>query len=420
MPGVDDKPLEDFKKTIYSEKPDRTYVKGTIIKHPDGTYDGTGTFKTSGGQFKDWNSLSPEERQEIINEFENERTNWAKEYQNVPPSLGQQPCDNDADGDGVPNSSDNCPQYGQSNSNQSDVDCDGVGDICDNCPSIYNPTQADCNANGIGDACEGGSTTSTQYAQTLTLPIPDNNSAGVSTTIHVPDSGTIADLRVDLGIAHGRQSDLVVTLKHGTQTINLINRPGTAQPLAGCGAGATGYTAADFGTPGLPLQLNGCAPLPIDCYDGTGTGQAGYVGPAHASRLLEAFAGANKQGDWQLTVSDQAAGNTGTLNEWRLTFQTLATTIPKILFGQTVFATSKTTLGWSSPADIDLIRGDLTGVASYVVIGRSSLFAVNSISIGGDNPPPGGGFYYVVRRGGTCGSWQSSLGLETDRDVVIP
>jgi hypothetical protein len=35
-----------------------------------------------------------------------------------------------------------------------DTDGDGRPDSIDNCPSITNPTQADCNSNGIGDACE--------------------------------------------------------------------------------------------------------------------------------------------------------------------------------------------------------------------------------------------------------------------------
>ncbi len=38
----------------------------------------------------------------------------------------------DADGDGVPDASDNCPTV--SNSDQSDSDGDGVGDACDKCP----------------------------------------------------------------------------------------------------------------------------------------------------------------------------------------------------------------------------------------------------------------------------------------------
>jgi PKD repeat protein len=75
----------------------------------------------------------------------------------------------DADGDGVADGIDNCPNV--KNGSQADSDGDGVGDACesatptdsdgdgvadatDNCPSVANPDQADSNGNGIGDACE--------------------------------------------------------------------------------------------------------------------------------------------------------------------------------------------------------------------------------------------------------------------------
>jgi hypothetical protein len=58
----------------------------------------------------------------------------------------------DADHDGVPDSSDNCPAV--ANPTQTDIDGDGIGDACDNCPKVSNPDQKDSNGNGIGDACE--------------------------------------------------------------------------------------------------------------------------------------------------------------------------------------------------------------------------------------------------------------------------
>jgi Thrombospondin type 3 repeat len=71
----------------------------------------------------------------------------------------------DTDGDGVPDSSDNCPNL--KNADQVDTDRDGMGDACDldddndgvpdlkdNCKLVANPTQADSNGNGIGDACD--------------------------------------------------------------------------------------------------------------------------------------------------------------------------------------------------------------------------------------------------------------------------
>ncbi len=71
----------------------------------------------------------------------------------------------DGDGDGLPDSNDNCPN--QANSDQVDFDQDGLGDLCDadldgdgwpndddNCPNAVNPSQTDLDSDGIGDVCD--------------------------------------------------------------------------------------------------------------------------------------------------------------------------------------------------------------------------------------------------------------------------
>ena len=73
------------------------------------------------------------------------------DYINIYGGAGQtsgNPCDGqggDADGDGICNNQDNCPN--NANANQSDSDGDGIGDVCDN-------------NNGGGDPCSVGSVTS--------------------------------------------------------------------------------------------------------------------------------------------------------------------------------------------------------------------------------------------------------------------
>jgi hypothetical protein len=57
----------------------------------------------------------------------------------------------DTDGDGIPDSLDNCLRV--SNPDQADADGDGFGDACDNCPHNANPDQKDSNGDGVGDAC---------------------------------------------------------------------------------------------------------------------------------------------------------------------------------------------------------------------------------------------------------------------------
>ena len=74
-------------------------------------------------------------------------------------------CDGDDDGDGVADTKDNCPL--NKNAGQLDTDGDGKGDACDadddndgvkdaddNCPKTANKGQADADNDGIGDACE--------------------------------------------------------------------------------------------------------------------------------------------------------------------------------------------------------------------------------------------------------------------------
>jgi Ca2+-binding RTX toxin-like protein len=78
----------------------------------------------------------------------------------------------DTDGDGVPNTSDNCDDV--ANPAQTDTDHDGIGDACDstptvpdvdtdgdgvpdtldNCDTTKNPNQSDKDKDGIGDACD--------------------------------------------------------------------------------------------------------------------------------------------------------------------------------------------------------------------------------------------------------------------------
>ncbi len=71
----------------------------------------------------------------------------------------------DTDGDGVPNSTDNCPQ--DPNPGQRDTDGDGLGNKCDpdddndqvrdesdNCPLVANPGQRDSDGDGVGNACD--------------------------------------------------------------------------------------------------------------------------------------------------------------------------------------------------------------------------------------------------------------------------
>lgn len=78
----------------------------------------------------------------------------------------------DLDGDGIPDTEDNCPCT--VNPFQSDPDGDGIGYMCDNCPYVRNVDQRDTDGDGVGDACDTEPTTSSPTTTTSIMypPMP--------------------------------------------------------------------------------------------------------------------------------------------------------------------------------------------------------------------------------------------------------
>ena len=58
----------------------------------------------------------------------------------------------DTDGDGKPDTADNCPMT--ANADQRDHDGDGKGDVCDHCPHLMNAADPDGDGDGVGDNCD--------------------------------------------------------------------------------------------------------------------------------------------------------------------------------------------------------------------------------------------------------------------------
>ncbi len=111
------------------------------------------------------------------------------------------------------------------------------------------------------------------------LAIPDNNTTGVSTSIHVGQDSEVTSITMDLNLTHTYIGDLMVKLTSpaGT-TVILHNRSG----------GSSDNIIGNYPDDLTPDQS------------------------------LDAFLGENMSGNWRLTVSDHAGYDTGTINDWCL------------------------------------------------------------------------------------------------------
>lgn len=150
------------------------------------------------------------------------------------------------------------------------------------------------------------------YTATPNLAIADgtgSSTAGATTTsiLNVPDAFNITGLKVNLKINHTKIGDLVIKLTHPDGTLRTLwNRTCNSASFSGID-----MTFAD-----------GTGSISTACASPT-------VGTHQASQAATALSGYNNKtsaGNWTLTVTDNAANNTGTLVTWGLDFGcTLAT-----------------------------------------------------------------------------------------------
>jgi len=152
-------------------------------------------------------------------------------------------------------------------------------------------------------------TTANLICSTPGLALPDNTPAGVTTDINVASGGPLQTMELQLDISHTWVGDLIIRLEHveSATSIELMNRPVGANATFGCNADNVNTTVAD----GAPLSLQ------TGCNDGA-TNEA-YPNPAYSpNEPMSTFAGVPLAGTWRLSVSDNAGGDLGTINEWCL------------------------------------------------------------------------------------------------------
>jgi hypothetical protein len=140
----------------------------------------------------------------------------------------------------------------------------GASGVRDNC---FSPDGSLCGATPPPPPPEEGTRT---YQSTTSVAIPDDDEAGITSTIAVPDAVTPRTVTVDLDVTHTYVGDLRVTLFHG----------------------------------GVEVVL----------WDNAGGSDDDIV----QSFPVEQFIGAPAVGDWTIKIVDSAARDVGTLNRWTI------------------------------------------------------------------------------------------------------
>ncbi len=141
--------------------------------------------------------------------------------------------------------------------------------------------------------------------ETLPLAITDNAPAGVTSTITVAEDITLTDLEVALQINHTWVGDLVVSLTSpGGTTVTLLDQPGVPASTFGCSSDNMDVVFSDAAS--------------VDPETSCPAGPPWLSGPVLPTQALSAFDGESTVGTWTLTVSDNAAGDTGDIVNWSL------------------------------------------------------------------------------------------------------
>ncbi|MGB0714772.1 MAG: proprotein convertase P-domain-containing protein [Phycisphaerae bacterium] len=195
----------------------------------------------------------------------------------------------------------------------------GGGEIC---PALgacccigdcFVSTEADCDAqNGNwleGENCDLPAGEVSDYTNAPALDIPDGDPAGASDVINVADSFTVQDVNISVAVTHTWIGDICATVEHNGTSVQVISRIG--DPALGCAGGCCACGDDNFS---ISLDDSGTDLPPCS----GGDNLAGIYLPAEA---LSAFNGMDSAGDWTITIADNAAADTGTLDSWTVSLQ---------------------------------------------------------------------------------------------------
>ncbi|MDF1564177.1 MAG: lamin tail domain-containing protein [Deltaproteobacteria bacterium] len=163
-------------------------------------------------------------------------------------------------------------------------------------------------AGGAGSpGAAGGCFSFVTYSSTPGLAVPDNGATGspcdsVGSAVDsfvVSETGLVLDVNVLVDVTHTWDSDLMFWLGFDNG-----GTPICVELSTGNGSWDANYTQTLFDDEATTPITSGSAP---------------FTGAYQPEGLLSDFDGVSMNGTWTLYVADDASGDTGTLNEWRLT-----------------------------------------------------------------------------------------------------
>ena len=163
-----------------------------------------------------------------------------------------------------------------------------------------------CN-NACGLDTSGCVQVSNPYTVCSAGAVNTQDNATVSSQFNIGENGIITDVDVSVDILHTWVGDLDFNVSHGGQSPVLLDQAGVPNTAFGCSendidavfddeGGGPAEDVCDLGPPAISSPPN-------------------YT-PVNA---LSAFDGQDMSGVWTLAVTDNAAGDTGTIAQWCVT-----------------------------------------------------------------------------------------------------
>ncbi len=153
----------------------------------------------------------------------------------------------------------------------------------------------------VGPVCTGSAGNTKRYLSTdLPQPLPDNNPAGVSSSIVVADTDIISDVNLTFNITHPFDDDIDMNLTSPTSIALLSD---------------IGSTGNDF----IDTTLDDEAPSPIP--DSSSEAPFTDVYQPEGGPALFALDGFGANGTYTLHVADDKTNDTGTFDSWSLTIE---------------------------------------------------------------------------------------------------